>query len=154
MTALLAPALLSGCGVRLTAAHLVVRMDQAGMHLVQVDDRPAAQAGALPGGETVIELINGDRTSAHTVTLVRGAATPAQIPARVLTARLPSDDPDRILEISQKLDRDALQISAGGSVVDDPMITDFHDYLQPGVAYMLVDTAQLGRGYYIVLSPH
>jgi hypothetical protein len=152
--ALLAAASLTGCGVRLGASHIVVRMDQSGMHLVQVDDRPAAQVSALPGGETVIQIINGDRTSAHTVKLVRGVRTPAQIPARVLTARLPSDDPERILEISERLDKDTLQISPGGSVIDDPAIAGFHDYLQPGIVYMLVDTAQLSHDYYLVLSPH
>jgi hypothetical protein len=141
---------LSGCGVRLQASHLVVRIDGTGMHLVQVNGSPAGGDRRVPSGETVIEVINADPKLAHTVMLVRGFGTPAALPASVRTARLTSDDPERILEMSVELDKDQIQVSATGGVIDDPKNAQFPDYLAAGEKYMLVDAAHIDRDFLVV----
>lgn len=140
-------AALSGCGVRLQANHLVVRIDASGMRLVKVNGSAARPGTTLPSGETVIDVINADPRSAHTVSLVQGFTTPEALPARVRDARLASDDPDQILDMSESLDRDKVQVSASGGIIDEPKTAEFHEYLAPGTAYLVVDVAHAGADW-------
>jgi len=150
--ALAAAVTLSGCGVRLQANHLVVRIDAAGMHLVRVNGSAARAGTAIPSGETVIDVINADPQLAHTVSLVQGVATPGALPERVRAARLVSDDPDQILDMTDSLDRDQVKVSASGGIIDDPQTAQFHEYLAPGQAYLIVDVAHASRDW-LALTP-
>ncbi len=143
---------LSGCGVRLQANHLVVRIDGTGMRLAQVNGSATGVHAPLPSGETVIDVINADPSRAHTISLVKGVATPAALPQRVRTARLVSDDPDEILDMSESLDRDQVTVSATGGIIDDPKKAQFHEYLAPGQAYLLVDVAR-ASSCWLALAP-
>lgn len=135
----------SACGVQWTAHKLIVRADRDGVHLIQ--HAPTTGDIAVPAGETVITLDNGDPTATHTLMLLRTDTPATQLPARIREARIPSDAPDVLVDVTQPLAADKRTFLTGGGLAEDIDEAVFHVYLQPNAHYLIVDPDDIDRGF-------
>lgn len=145
----------TSCDVRLDASQVTIDLQGGGgILLVSVKNVPGAFSDhkEVPGGETVITIVNRDQHNAHRVMLAKVDASSAQaLPPRLVQARFVSDDPDQILELSESIKRDELIASSGSFTETDPS-TIFHDYLSAGQRYVLVDPGD-PQHYFLLIEP-
>jgi hypothetical protein len=149
VASVLGTVVLSGCGVQWSAHRLILRADGDGITLVQ--HAPQQGAVAVPAGETVMVIDNGDTASRHTLMLLRTGLAPTQLPAQVRRARIPSDAPDVVVAVTQSLAADKRTFLSGGGLAEEVDEDVFHVYLDPGQRYLVVDPDHLDSGYALQL---